>query len=307
MAFCCLSRLLWRLLPLLLLLSPGQTRLGRRDGTAALQQLQLGLDHHDEGRTAEALAAYDVVLAETRPEVSAGILAPRAAALEELGRWPEAAAAVQVVPEGARWQLELARALSWERAGGGRREEAISAYRRAADLVPGGAAPPRLHLKLGVALQAQGRLPEAIACFGVAADAAADGSTEVHSEAHFHTGLSLKRLGRGMEAATHFQRCLQVNPNHPEAQHLLHAVTQTDHEVSAGAATAYAASVFDRAAETYDEQLVVKLGYDGPALLHTAVSRVLATATAANNTAATALLPPLSIESPGVVSVLCPL
>ena len=162
-------------------------------------------------------------------------------------------------------------------------------------------------MKLGVALQAQGRLPEAIACFGVAADAAADGSTEVHSEAHFHTGLSLKRLGRGTEAATHFQRCLQVNPNHPEAQHLLHAVTQTDHEVSAGAATAYAASVFDRAAETYDEQLVVKLGYDGPALLHTAVLRVLATAKAANNTAATALLPPLSTESPGVVSGLCPL
>lgn len=83
-------------------------------------------------------------------------------------------------------------------------------YCRAAGLAGASATPvpPRLHLKLGIALQAQGRLEEAISNFTAATAGSyglvADGDDEggVASEAHHHAGLSLKRLGRLAEAVS---------------------------------------------------------------------------------------------------------
>ena len=69
------------------------------------------LAHHDAGRTEQALDAYDAALA-VAPSLGVSLLAPRAAALEELGRLAEAVDAAAAIPEVERWRLEVSCALS---------------------------------------------------------------------------------------------------------------------------------------------------------------------------------------------------
>ena len=88
----------------------------------AASMMRLGLAHHDGGRMAEALSAYDAVLAlwpaGGRAGAGAVVEVPRAAALAELrGRELEAEDAAAAIPAAKRWQLELARALSCVRRG----------------------------------------------------------------------------------------------------------------------------------------------------------------------------------------------
>jgi hypothetical protein len=103
-------------------------------------------------------------------------------------------------------------------------------YCRAAGLAGASATPvpPRLHLKLGIALQAQGRLEEAISNFTAATAGSyglvADGDDEggVASEAHHHAGLSLKRLGRLAEAVS---CCLLACNGSPCLRHCGHGAS----------------------------------------------------------------------------------
>ena len=241
--------------------------------------LQRALSLHDQGRAAEALPLYAAALAAT-PTLGAALLAPQAAAYEELGQLREAEAAAAEVPESERWRLEVAFALGWQRRG--RVEEAIAAYRRAA------AAEPeigRVRMNLGLALRTQGRLDEAIESLQHAARLMEDSAA-----AHFHTGVSLKRLGgRSAEAAASFRSCLSLSPEHAEAAHLLAALdppssssgASSDGSIPAQASEGYVRSVFDAAANGYDEHLQGKLKYRGPELLQNAVGSVLASSGAA--------------------------
>ena len=121
-------------------------------------------------------------------------------------------------------------------------------------------------MNLGLALRTQGRLEESIAELRQAAE------LEPGAEPHFHLGVALKRLGgREEEATSSFRRCLELDPKHAEAEHLLSALRKNG-AVPAAASREYVATVFDSAAERYDEHLVGKLGYRGPELLQAAVA-----------------------------------
>ncbi len=254
--------------------------------------LQRALELHDRGRATEALPLYAAAL-EAHPAAVA-VLAPQAAALEEVGRLEAAQAAAAAIPKADRWQLEVAFALGWQRRG--RVEESIAAYRRSASLMSSksfgstgnsdgatvtNAAVQHVHTNLGLALRKQGRLDEAITSLRDAVRLSESG-TAAAGELHFHLGVSLKRLGRTTEAAAAFRTCLGTIPNHAEAGHLLAALdstagSRTDSSLPPQASEGYVRGVFDAAAEGYDEHLEGKLQYRGPELLHRAVTAVLST------------------------------
>jgi predicted TPR repeat methyltransferase len=244
----------------------------RGGGDAALHR---ALSLHDQGRAAEALPLYAAALA-AQPTRGVPVLAPQAAALEELGRMDEAQIAAASIPASDHWQLEVAFALGWQRRG--RVEEAIAAYRRAALAVP---AARQVQLNLGIALRTQGRLDEAIGSLENAVRLSEGGAA---AEAHFHLGVSLKRLGRAAEAAVAFRSCVTAAPDqeHAEkARHLLAALdatkagSRTGSAVPSQASEGYVRGVFDAAAADYDEHLEGKLQYRGPELLRRAVGSVL--------------------------------
>ena len=239
--------LLLLLLLLLALCPPSCDTAPSGAGADAGALLQRGLALQDQGRAAEALPMYDAALA-LLPELTAAVIAPKAAALEELGRLGDAQAAAAMVDAADVWQLDVAFALGWQRRG--RVEEAIAAYRRAAAAAP---AVRQVQVNLGLALRKQGRLEEAIESLRHALELS---EGEAAADVQFHLGVSLKRLARASEAAGAFRSCLKLAPHHAEANHLLAALDASARSaVPAKASESYVRGVFDAAAAEYDQHL----------------------------------------------------
>ncbi|NKB20515.1 MAG: methyltransferase domain-containing protein [Alphaproteobacteria bacterium] len=72
-------------------------------------------------------------------------------------------------------------------------------------------------------------------------------------------------LDERVEAASWYQRYLDIEPGEPEALHMLSAMGMTD--VPDRASNGYVATLFDRFAPDFDEQLTGELEYQVPAVL----------------------------------------
>ena len=87
----------------------------------------------------------------------------------------------------------------------GKLAEAVACYRRALDLDPDYA---DVHSNLGLALQNQGKLAEAVACYRRALELKPN-----LAEAHNNLGLALKGLGKLEDAVACYHRALALKPN----------------------------------------------------------------------------------------------
>ena len=207
----------------------------------------LGLSLFESGRHDEALAALERALALDPDAPSAGEIAMAAGrAARDAGRLDVAAAhfrrAAALEPESPAPLMQLSNLL----ADGGRPAEAEQYLRRARDARPED--PAALHV-IGEGLRTAGRRDEAIASYREALRIDADfvpahvgiGAALLDGErydealealersfspntdaataaaAHYLAGRTLLGLGRDGEAATHFQRAIERDPDHAEA------------------------------------------------------------------------------------------
>jgi len=91
-------------------------------------------------------------------------------------------------------------------------------------------------------------------------------------------GVSLYALNRYEAAAQVYRDWLAREPEHPVARHMLAACGGA--EVPSRADDAYVRNVFDKFADSFDEQLLKNLSYRAPQVLATALGEVLPGATA---------------------------
>ena len=77
----------------------------------------------------------------------------------------------------------------------------------------------------------------------------------------------LHQLGRFSEAAAHYRKIIELVPDDPSIPFLLDALTQSNRGRAEAPPPAYVQSLFDAYAETFEADLVEKLGYRAPGLL----------------------------------------
>ena len=148
----------------------------------------------------------------------------------------------------------------------GRRDEAGNCFEKSIGLKPDHTAALN---NLGVLHLDSGRFREAEAFFRQAL--AAD-------PAYFHSyknlGTSLKRQGRHAEAVEAYETLLRIQPDDPDAKHILAALRGEDSQT---APREYVASLFDSYADRFEEHLTESLRYRIPAMLREAVGRAAKT------------------------------
>jgi predicted TPR repeat methyltransferase len=122
-----------------------------------------------------------------------------------------------------------------------------------------------LHYNLGTLLFQNGQEEEAVEHFfkAVVLD-----PSQAHSKVRL--GLALITLGRKKEAEDLYRSWLQKEPDNPEARHLLAACTGD--AIPGKASDGYVKSLFDRFADSFEEQLNI-LEYKAPELVAEAVAK----------------------------------
>lgn len=164
-------------------------------GPQAAYLTNLGVVLHSLGRNAEAVTALEQALT-LQPNTGAALFA-LASALHAAGRLPEAEAryrqTVALQPSAA-GHNNLGNVLKDAE----RNDEAAGEYRRALALDPGHL---RARINLGIVLQDEGALREAVARARDAATASRDGQAQTHlAMATYELGMLLKRANRAGEA-----------------------------------------------------------------------------------------------------------
>lgn len=178
-----------------------------------------------------------------------------------------------------------------------RLDEAIAAYRRCVELV--GQSPlaskaldnmGRLQLKFDPAAAAASfrrateispefglgwyGLAQALVYLGQVDDALVAARNAIarvpHSMARILLGSTLARCGYTLAAIDFYQEWQAQEPNNPEIQHHLRALTEP--ETAEKASDAYVASIFDKFAASFDRKLA-KLDYAAPQLVTAALQR----------------------------------
>ncbi|MHC5113249.1 MAG: tetratricopeptide repeat protein [Planctomycetota bacterium] len=179
----------------------------------------------------------------------------------------------------------------------GHRERAIALLVRATRVETGDHS---LWRHLGEALRETRRLEEAEACFRYALELAPNDADALYNLAHVHVqqgrledaarryhetlthapddadvltalGTVLAHLERRRDALMCLERAHRIDPGNATARHFIAALRR---EPVTSAPADYVAELFDNYAETFDEQLVHKLGYDAPKLLRRAVDEI---------------------------------
>jgi predicted TPR repeat methyltransferase len=112
---------------------------------------------------------------------------------------------------------------------------------------------------LAVRLREQSRMDDAIQAYRRAIS-----ERPALSAAYEQLGKLLYREGRTGEAADLYREWHRVDPSHPVATHLFAATSGIDQPPRAS--NGFVLSIFDRAADNYDQSLA-RLGYEGPRLL----------------------------------------
>jgi tetratricopeptide (TPR) repeat protein len=136
-----------------------------------------------------------------REELERGVTEHGAQTLVEGAR-----SAVAAEPESPRAQFNLGILLHRI----GRRDEAISAYRRALDL--GGGDDPDVHVELGNVLAETGQYGDAIGHLRRAIELDAE-----YAQGHFSLGRALEAQGAATEAESHYRRAIELLPGHASA------------------------------------------------------------------------------------------
>jgi tetratricopeptide (TPR) repeat protein len=135
----------------------------------------------------------------------------------ELGRPGEAAAlmgrALTLAPSDAPYRAEVHNNLGVALQAVGRLEEALAVHQRALELVPGYASG---HLNYGNVLMKLGRFEEALCAYRTAIALRSD-----HAAAHFAHGNALLQLQRFVEAHDAYRDALKLNPESAEAHNNL--------------------------------------------------------------------------------------
>jgi predicted TPR repeat methyltransferase len=220
----------------------------------------LAVELHRSGELGEAAPVYQCVLAADPDHPDAlhlyGVL------LHQTGRDDQAltmlarAARVKRFDAGFHRHLgETFRALS-------RFTEAVHSFEQALALEPDDVASL---CNLGHTYAQSGRFEEAETCYRRAATIAPN-----DAEAHLFHGVSLLRLSRIDEAREALLRSVSLDPTNDEARHMLAAAGGAP---ASSAPRGYVVTLFDRYAESFETELVVKLHYDVPKRLREAVDR----------------------------------
>jgi protein O-GlcNAc transferase len=167
------------------------------------EALQMGLQHHQAGRLADAEALYRQILAVQPKHADAlhflGVMA------HQVGRHDVAVdlirQAIVFDPNNPGAHSNLGEACR----AAGRSDEAVAAFQRALGLRPDY---PEAYYNLGIVLREQGLLDEAVAAFQRALRLRPD-----FPEAHNNLGNALRDLGRLDDAVTAYRRALQLKPD----------------------------------------------------------------------------------------------
>ncbi|MET0274161.1 MAG: tetratricopeptide repeat-containing glycosyltransferase family protein [Phenylobacterium sp.] len=169
----------------------------------------LGLLAHHTGRHAEAVELISAAIA-ANPKV-AGMYVNRGLALGELGRLDEAVADHDraIALSALAPEAHVARAAALR--GLGRLEEAAAGYARTLELRPGLA---DAHMDHGSTLAALGRPQDALASYDRALALRPD-----NAGAHFNRANVLKQLGRVDEAIAAYDRAIALQPDFAIAHH----------------------------------------------------------------------------------------
>ena len=175
------------------------------------QAFDLGIQHHQAGRLAEAEQMYRQILA-VEPRHSDALHLLGVIALQ-VGRYEDAVGLIQrsigLNPAVSAYYSNLGEAYRL----GGHLEEAIGAYHTALQLEPDCA---DTHNNLGTALYAQGRLEEALAAFRTALRFKPD-----CAEAHNNLGIALQDQGQLEAALAAYRAALRFKPDYAEAHNNL--------------------------------------------------------------------------------------
>ncbi len=88
-------------------------------------------------------------------------------------------------------------------------------------------------------------------------------------EAQQNFATVLLKVNQAEKAIAHFERCLALQPNNQTVRYTLSALTQTD--TPERAPDSYIIELFDHYAEHFDQELIEKLDYQVPQLIHDAL------------------------------------
>jgi len=184
------------------------------------QTIQIGFEHHQAGRLAQAEEIYRRILARQPDHAEALRLLGTLAA--QSGRWDAAVEllrkAIGVKPDNAQAHNNLGNALARL----GRIDEAVAAYRQSIRVKPDYA---DAHYNLGRVLQGAEKTEEAIASYRQAIQLKPD-----FAEAHNNLGNAMRDRGQVEEAMAAYRRAIQLKPDHAEAHTSLgDALQQTGH------------------------------------------------------------------------------
>ena len=212
-----------------------------------------------QGAADEALAAFRSAL-KLQPNDSLswnglGLVHVQQQRLDEAERCFRQALALQ--PEPAQVRNNLGNALPMHH----RPAEAADCYRETLRQRPDDA---EAHSNLAIACWALEQWEEAIACWRR--------SLRINPNdprTHRNFGSALLQQHRQAEALPHFRQVLAAYPNDAQARVIVDVLGGT--ASWAQVPVDYVLSVFDRYAASYDQHLVEKLGYRGPALLQAAL------------------------------------
>jgi len=218
------------------------------------RDLERALDAHHRGRVDEARRLYEAVLRRRPKDGDAlnffGILE------FQLGRHRRGIELLRrslgAAPGNPHAWINLGNMLAAEQG----TVEAIAAYQRAIAIDP---ARPEAWYNLGVCQRRLRQLDAASVSLRRAIDERPD-----YGVAYEALGILLHQTGHADEAAEIYRRWLNVDPGHPIARHM--AAATSGETGPARADDQFVATLFDRAAASFDERLAA-LGYRAPQLV----------------------------------------
>jgi predicted O-linked N-acetylglucosamine transferase (SPINDLY family) len=185
----------------------GQTASNQPGEMAVAGLLETGVKHHEAGRLSEAEACYRRVLA-AKPE-HADALHWLGVVAHQVGRHDVAVTLIgQAIKQNGRNPFYFSNlGIALQNQGG--LVEAIAAYRQAIGLKPDFA---EAYSNLGTALRDQGKLADS-----VAACRQAIGLKPNHADAHYNLGNALKDQGKLGEAIAAYRQAISLKPDYAEA------------------------------------------------------------------------------------------
>lgn len=231
-------------------------------GAAGKSVLLRAIEAHKGGRLSEAEAGYRRVLRRRPNDADAlNFLGMMRVQTGKVGEGVELLRrSVKSQPRNPHAWTNLGNALT----ASGAFEEAHQAFSNATDLAP---TMPEAWFNRGICARHLKRAEEALECFEKAVEHGPG-----HAAAYDALARLLYRAGRLSEATEVYRKWLAIDPDNPQARHMLAACTGENVPERAG--DAYVTEMFDAFADTFDENLQ-ELGYRAPELIAAAVTAQL--------------------------------